>query len=130
MAGWKDFREISAWRLSREVKLRVDVFLEHPEVQRRFRFREQLSDAARSAPGNIAEGFGRFGNKEFARYARIVAAGVEVGDPESVDRFRKAVATPIDQFRSRRGGADGLPATPSEPVLASEPVLPTDPPPA
>ena len=47
MAGWKDFREISAWRLSRDVKLQVDVFLERPEVQRKFRFREQLSDAAR-----------------------------------------------------------------------------------
>jgi four helix bundle protein len=76
MAGWKDFREISAWRLSHEVKLLVDVFLERPEVQRKFRFREQLSDAARSGPANIAEGFGRFGNKEFARYARIAKASL------------------------------------------------------
>jgi four helix bundle protein len=52
------------------------VFLERPEVQRKFRFREQLSDAARSAPSNIAEGFGRFGNKEFARYARIAKASL------------------------------------------------------
>jgi four helix bundle protein len=39
----------------------------------------QLYDAARSGPSNIAEGFGRFGNKEFARYARIAKASeVEV----------------------------------------------------
>jgi four helix bundle protein len=70
MAGWKDFREIAAWRLSHDVKCRVDAFLERPDVQRKYRFRDQLADSARSAPGNIAEGFGRFGNKEFARIAK------------------------------------------------------------
>lgn len=74
MAGWKDIREIAAWRLANDLKCRIDLFLERPEVQRRYRFRDQLSDSARSAPANIAEGFGRFGNKEFARYARIAKA--------------------------------------------------------
>ena len=74
MAGWKDIREIAAWRLANELKRSIDLFLERPEVKRRYRFRDQLSDAARSAPSNIAEGFGRFGNKEFARYARIAKA--------------------------------------------------------
>ena len=39
--------------------------------RRDFRLANQLREAARSAPANIAEGFGRFGNKEFARFARI-----------------------------------------------------------
>ena len=76
MAGWKDFREIAAWRLSHDVKCRVDAFLERPDAQRKYRFRDQLADSARSAPGNIAEGFGRFGNKEFARFARIAKASL------------------------------------------------------
>ena len=76
MAGWKDIREIAAWRLSREVKLRVDSFLERPEVRRRYRYCNQLSDAARSAPSNIAEGFGRFGNKQFANFARTAKASL------------------------------------------------------
>ncbi len=71
MAGWKDFREIAAWQRSHDVKCRVDMFLERPEVRRKYRFCDQLADSARSAPGNIAEGFGRFGNKEFARFSRI-----------------------------------------------------------
>ena len=33
-----------------------------------------MQDAVRSAPSNIAEGFGKFENKEFARYARIAKA--------------------------------------------------------
>jgi four helix bundle protein len=77
MAGWKDIRDIAAWRYARDVKIRVDVFLERPNVRRKYRLSDQLSDAARSGPSNIAEGFGKFGNKEFARYARI-AKGSQV----------------------------------------------------
>lgn len=71
MAGWKHFREIAAWRYARDLKIRCDEFLERPGVKSRRRLHEQLSDASRSGPSNIAEGFGKFGNKEFARYARI-----------------------------------------------------------
>ena len=74
MAGWKDFREIVAWQRARELKLRVDELLKRPEVKTKYKYCDQLSDAARSAPRNIAEGFGRFGNKEFARFSRIAKA--------------------------------------------------------
>lgn len=74
MAGWSDFREIVAWQRARKVKLQVDALLARESFQITFKFRDQLSAAARSAPANIAEGFGRFGNKEFARFARIAKA--------------------------------------------------------
>ena len=77
MAGWKDFKEIAAWQYARDLKIRVDVFLERPNVKAKFRMHAQLHDAVRSGPSNIAEGFGKYGNKEFARYARI-AKGSEV----------------------------------------------------
>jgi len=77
MSGWKDFREIVAWQRARALKLRVDELLKRQGFQRNFKYRDQLSDAARSAPRNIAEGFGRNGNKEFARFARI-AKGSEL----------------------------------------------------
>ena len=79
MAGWKSFTEIVAWQQARALKLQVDAFLERPEVKRKFSLSDQLYNSARSAPANIAEGFGKFGNKEFARYARIAKASeVEV----------------------------------------------------
>jgi four helix bundle protein len=74
MAGWKDFREIAAWQRARELKLKVDEVLKREAFQADFKFRDQISDAVRSGPRNIAEGFGRFGNKEFARFARIAKA--------------------------------------------------------
>jgi four helix bundle protein len=39
-----------------------------------FEFRDQLADAACSAPALIAEGFGRFGHKEFRRYLTMARA--------------------------------------------------------
>jgi four helix bundle protein len=79
MAGWKDFREIAAWQYARDLKIRVDEYLERPHVKRKYRLHDQLSDAVRSGPANIAEGFGKYGNKEFARYVRIAKASeVEV----------------------------------------------------
>ena len=61
MAGFKDFREIAAWRLSR--------------------------DAARSAPRNIAEGFARYKHKEFAQFVRIANGALA----EVLDHFIDAV---------------------------------------
>ncbi|HWI20217.1 MAG TPA: four helix bundle protein [Vicinamibacterales bacterium] len=60
-----------AWQLARALKIRVDGLLKHPQFKNRFRLCDQLSDSARSAPANIAEGFGRHGNREFARFVRI-----------------------------------------------------------
>jgi four helix bundle protein len=79
MAGWKDFRDIAAWQRAEELKLRVYAFLNRPNVRRRFDFCDDMARAARSGPSNIAEGFGRFGNREFAKFARISKASqVEV----------------------------------------------------
>ena len=71
MAGFKDFREIVAWQRANELKLIADALITKPEVARRFKFCDQLSDAARSGPRNIAEGFARFKHKEFAQFVRI-----------------------------------------------------------
>lgn len=79
MAGSQDFREIAAWRLAHQLKLRVDLFLLSPDFRRHYRFAEQLSDAVRSGPRNIAEGFGRYQHREFAQFVRIAKASeVEV----------------------------------------------------
>ena len=75
MAGWKDFQEIAAWQLARALKIHVDGYLKRAEFKQKYRYGDQLSDAARSGPANIAEGFGRRGtregNREFARFVRI-----------------------------------------------------------
>lgn len=74
MAGFNDFREIVAWQLAHQLKLRVDLFLLSPDFRRHYRLADQLGDAVRSGPQNIAEGFGRYRHREFAQFVRIAKA--------------------------------------------------------
>ncbi len=71
MAGFRDFREIVAWQLAHQLKLRVDLFVCSPDFRRHYKFCDQLSDAARSGPRNIAEGHARYKHKEFAQFVRV-----------------------------------------------------------
>ena len=87
MAGFRDFRDIVAWQLARDLKLLAYEVLSRPEAARDFKFRDQLSDAARSGPRNIAEGFARFKHKEFAQFARV-AKGSEGRSAQSLHRRR------------------------------------------
>jgi four helix bundle protein len=97
VAGFSDFREIVAWQLAEELKRMADEFLARPEVARRYQFRDQLNDAARSAPRNIAEGFARYRHKEFAQFTRIARAS----ESEVLDHF-------IDAFDQRLMTRDEL----------------------
>jgi four helix bundle protein len=76
--GAKRFTELRAWQLARQLKIEVDrVILANPKVQADRRFYDQLSDAVRSAPRNLAEGFGRFGRKEFAHFTSIARSSLQ-----------------------------------------------------
>ena len=98
MAGWSDFQEIAAWQLARSLKVKVDSFLTRAEFKRRFRFSDQLSDAARSGPANIAEGFGRHGNREFARFVRIAKGSEAEVLNHLIDALDQGLLTE-DEFR-------------------------------
>jgi four helix bundle protein len=71
MAGLSDFRDFAAWQRADELRKLVEEFLARPGVAARFQRADQLSDAASSAPRNIAEGFGRFRPRENAQFVRI-----------------------------------------------------------
>lgn len=87
MAGFTDFREIAAWRLSREVKLLAYPILRRATAAHDYKFRDQLRDATRSAPRNIAEGFARYKHREFAQFVRIANGSLA----EVLDHFVDAV---------------------------------------
>src|SRR5688500_4429186 len=67
----RHFRDLVCWQLARNLKNEVTRILKTPIFERNMRFRDNLSDAASSARRNIAEGFGRRGHKEFARFLNI-----------------------------------------------------------
>jgi four helix bundle protein len=71
MAGARSFTELHAWKLANELKLGIYGLLKTTAAARDFEFRDQIRNAAASAPRNIAEGFGRYLPREFSQYLRV-----------------------------------------------------------
>ena len=74
MKGVWRFQDLVAWQLAIKLQAVADAYCLKPPIRRDFKFHDQLSDAAASAPRNIAEGFGRVYHPEFARFAIIAKA--------------------------------------------------------
>ena len=74
MPGFRTFEEIVAWKLAYGLKIEVLEICKRDSFNRDLKLRDQLVDAARSGPRNIAEGFGRWHHRDFARFTRIAKA--------------------------------------------------------
>ena len=85
----KSFREMVAWQLAFELNERVQKLLRSGPASKDFKFRDQLSDSARSAPRNIAEGFGRFNPTETAQFVDYARGSLD----ETENHLRDGVAS-------------------------------------
>lgn len=89
----KEFTEIAAWQLARELKLRIYEITNRPPVARDFGFVDQITDAARSGPRNVAEGFGRFNRREFANFLKIAIGSEQEVRNHLIDACDKGYIT-------------------------------------
>jgi four helix bundle protein len=85
----KSFRELVAWQLAFDLNQRIQVLLQSAPASRDFKFRDQLADSARSAPRNIAEGFGRFNPAEIAQFVDYARGSLD----ETENHLRDGVAS-------------------------------------
>jgi four helix bundle protein len=69
--GVRSFTDLDAWKLANELKVGVYGLIRSGPASRDFEFRDQIRNAAASAPRNIAEGFGRYFPREFSQFLRI-----------------------------------------------------------
>jgi four helix bundle protein len=67
----KDFTELIAWQRADALERFALEMIKRPVLAQDTTFCEQTSDAAASAPRNIAEGHGRFAPAQFANFLRI-----------------------------------------------------------
>jgi four helix bundle protein len=74
--GWKRFTDIEAWQLSMELHKEVVAVLARRPASHDRDFCTEVRSALASAPRNIAEGFGRYGHKEFANFVSIARASL------------------------------------------------------
>ena len=74
MAGFNRFEDIVAWQIANRLKLKVLAICRRDSFARDDDLYHQLISAARSGPRNIAEGFGRWRHRDFARFVRQAKA--------------------------------------------------------
>jgi len=112
MAGFKKFEEIIAWQLAHQLKLDVDELLSRSEFKRKFKLVDQLSDAVRSAPRNIAEGHMRgFKHKEFAQFLRIARGSLGEVLNHLLDAYEQRLISEDELMNSERLAKRAIMAT-------------------
>ena len=68
MSGFQRFEEIEAWQKARELTKAIYTLSNDGRFAHDFGLRDQIRRASVSIMSNIAEGFGRGGNKEFIQF--------------------------------------------------------------
>jgi four helix bundle protein len=86
VGGFRSFREFSAWQLAYALRRAVRPLCGRILRAKDFKLHGQIREAARSAPRNIAEGFGRYTHRDFARFVRIAKAS----EVELLNHFQEA----------------------------------------
>jgi four helix bundle protein len=76
MATFKSFEEIEAWQLPRDLCKKIYLIISNTPLKLDFRLRDQINAASGSVMDNIAEGFGRGGNREFVQFLEIAHASL------------------------------------------------------
>ena len=120
MASVKRFEDLICWQLSEELKELVFELTCREPVNRDRRFCEQIRESARSAPANIAEGFGWY-EAQTERTSRLDRESLSGGNEEP--RLRRLQAKPLRRVRAGRvaraqsKGAERDPALPALPEI-------------
>ena len=110
MAGVRRFEDLDCWKLANELKLGIYDVLERPHVTIDRDFCDDARDAARSGPSNIAEGFGRRTDPDFARFLDIARGSLnecrnQIGDARDRNYINEAERSALDSLASRAVGA-------------------------
>src|SRR5262245_60353736 len=110
MAGVRRFEELDCWKLATELKLGIYDVLERPHVRIDRDFCEDVRDAARSAPSNIAEGFGRRTDPDFAHFLDIARGSLNecrnhISDARDRNYINENERSALDSLASRAVGA-------------------------
>jgi len=76
MATFKKFEEIKAWQKARQLTNKIYIVTGSVRFAQDFGLRNQIQRASVSVMANIAEGYGRHSDKEFANFLSMAHASV------------------------------------------------------
>jgi len=77
MAKIESFEELDCWQSAKELTINIYRICDNEAFKHEFTAKDQLKRAALSCMNNIAEGFGRFSNKEFIRFLNFSTASLD-----------------------------------------------------
>ena len=81
------FEDLEIWKEARELTKIIFEITSIEPFSKDFRFRDQIRSASGSIMDNIAEGFGRGGNKEFINFLSISKGSVDEVRSQSYRAF-------------------------------------------
>jgi four helix bundle protein len=76
MATFTCFQEIIAWQKARVLCAKIYLLATTTELAKDYKLKDQINGSSGSVMDNIAEGFGRGGNKEFVQFLEVSHASV------------------------------------------------------
>jgi len=110
MAAVRRFEDFDCWKLANELKLAIYELVERAHIKPDRDFCDQIRSAVASAPANIAEGFGRRSDAEFARFLDIARGSLNecrnhIGDARDRNYIDESERSALDVLASRAVGA-------------------------
>lgn len=110
MAGVRDHTELTVWQLSDELRRKILNAVDRTGFDRYPQLRQQLVSASISPCANIAEGFGRFYRRDFARFLRMAKGSLaeiveHVAAAENLRLLSGAEAREMATLAKRANGA-------------------------
>jgi four helix bundle protein len=98
----KRYEDLEAWQLANDFKQEVYALIKEGPASRDFGFRDQIRDSAASVTKNIAEGFGRFRPKEFAKFMEYATASLMETQDSLKDGVDRGYFTPQRVLRAQK----------------------------
>ena len=103
MATVDKFEDLEVWQLARVVCQQVDKLFQNTKLARNFSLRDQMERSSGSIMDNIAEGFGRDGNREFHNFLSYSKGSCSELKSQTYRAFDKGLisAEELEQIQSR-----------------------------
>lgn len=96
------FEDFHAWQRAEELKEEVFAFTSKPPASKDFDFCRQIRDSARSAPRDIAEGFGRYYPSESIPFIRIAVGSLHETLNHLSDGLKRTFLTEKEHLKLKR----------------------------